>query len=54
MEKGEETMGYGFEAFVILLAVLFPLGCVVWFLGGLIGSLEEENTTKPLQDEEKQ
>jgi len=47
-------MEYWFEAVTILLAVLFPLGVVVWFLRDLIGSLGDERAITPIQDEETQ
>lgn len=47
-------MEYWFEAVALLLAVLFPLGGVVWFLRDLIGSLGDASTITPLRDEEEQ
>ncbi|MFP3123011.1 hypothetical protein OH784_09625 [Ectobacillus funiculus] len=45
-------MGDWFEAVAILLAVLVPLGGVVWFLRDLIKSFGDASTITPLQDEE--
>lgn len=47
-------MEYWFEAVAILLAVLFPLGSVIWFLRDLIRSLGDASMTTPLRDEEAQ
>ncbi|MCP8968885.1 hypothetical protein [Ectobacillus ponti] len=44
-------MEYGFEAFFILIGVLFPLVCCVIFLYALVGSLGSSSTVDPLPEE---
>ncbi|MBO9128157.1 hypothetical protein [Bacillus sp. 165] len=41
-------MDYLFEAIGIILGVLFPLACVVWFLKELIKNLGDPHTVTPL------
>ncbi|MFX3623546.1 MAG: hypothetical protein ACE3JP_05740 [Ectobacillus sp.] len=45
-------MEYLFEAIAILFAVLFPLGCVVWFLKELISHLGDPSVITPVPEEE--
>ncbi|MFD3445881.1 hypothetical protein ACFDTO_14905 [Microbacteriaceae bacterium 4G12] len=44
-------MDYLLEAVVIIVALLFPLGCVILFLRGMIKSLGDPHTITPVPDD---
>lgn len=47
-------MGYVSEAILLILAVIFPLSCVLFFLKGLIRNLGDTNSITEVPKEEKE
>ncbi|ENQ3079797.1 hypothetical protein [Bacillus multifaciens] len=47
-------MGYVSEAVLLILAVLFPLSCVLFFLKGLIRNLGDTSSITEVPKEEKE
>ncbi|ENQ3107500.1 hypothetical protein SAMN04488168_11265 [Bacillus sp. 491mf] len=47
-------MGYISEAVLLILAVIFPLSCVLFFLKGLIRNLGDPSKITEMPKEEKE
>ncbi|HDX9580382.1 hypothetical protein M3215_19810 [Bacillus cytotoxicus] len=47
-------MGYISEAILLIVAVIFPLSCVLFFLKGMIRNLGDPSTITEVPKEEKE